>query len=526
MTNDDRFDELKSILAEYGDRLDQQRATIEAQRERIESLERELGHARGGGVAINRRTALKAGGLAGLLALGVGAGTASADPQGQVGTEAKPLEALYTEALNGGLTRGKSVNDLLGPGLTTVEGGLAVDAGPGLTLVDGRVTLEAQFIDEPADLGAVLDGMDQDGDGTYVITNVHELQAMNADPTADYRLDNEIDAMHTVLWNDGDGFDPIGESASRFAGSFDGGGHTVDGLTIDRPGEWGTGLFGVTATGVTITDVVLTNVDITGGSLVGGLVGETLSGTVEASSVSGAVSGNANVGGLIGELGADVRNSFATATVTGGGRIGGLVGGMLTGTLETSFAAGSVSGGDRVGGLVGQNYDGTVESSFAAGSVSGGDYVGGLTGINEFVVRDSFAVGSVDGDSEVGGLVGRNEDFSFIVVTNSFATGAVTGTSSVGGLVGVDVDDLVSESYWDVPASGLATSDGGTGIGDLAEDPPATGMVGDHLDPDLEDDFDFEDVWETVSEGDPDADADDYPILQAIDRGTQLEARE
>ena len=526
---DDEIASVRSQLTEYDERIERQSALIEAQRQRIETLERILAEGPERGVMVDRRTALKAGGLAGLLALGAGAGTASADPNpsGRIGTENRPIETLYTEALDGGLTENQAVSGLFGPGLRSDGASLAVDAGPGLEIVDGRLALAVQFIHEPDDLDAVLDGMDQDEDGTYVITNVHELQAMNADREADFRLDNDVDAIHTALWNDGDGFDPIGESASRFAGSFDGDGHTVDGLTIDRPGPgtWGTGLFGVTDTGVTIANVVLTNVDVTGGSLVGGLVGETVSGTVEASSVSGAVSGSGAVGGLIGELGADVLDSFATATVTGGARVGGLVGDILGGTVETSFAAGSVSGGDRVGGLVGRNSDGIVETSFAAGSVSGGDHVGGLIGVNEYVVNDSFAIGSVDGDSEVGGLIGRNEDFTLIDVTNSFATGAVIGTSAVGGLVGVDVDDRVSESYWDVPASGWDTSDGGTGIGDLADDPPAEGMVGDDLDPDLESEFDFDDTWETVSEDDPDAEEDDYPILQAIDRAAQLEVR-
>jgi hypothetical protein len=46
-------------------------------------------------------------------------------------------------------------------------------------------------------------------------------------------------------------------------------------------------------------------------------------------------------------------------------------------------------------------------------------------------------------------------------VTNSYSTGSVTGSSQVGGLVGYN-KGTVSNSFWDIQASGQATSDGGT----------------------------------------------------------------
>ena len=520
---DDEIASVRSQLTEYDERIERQSALIEAQRQRIETLERILADGRDRGVVVGRRTALKAGGLAGLLALGAGSGTASADPNpsGRIGTENRPIETLYAEALDGGLTDNQAVSALFGPGLRSSGESLAVDAGPGLEIVDGRLALAVQFIHEPDDLDEVLDGMDQDEDGTYVITNVHELQAMNADREADYRLDNDIEAIHTALWNDGDGFDPIGESASPFAGSFDGGGHTVNGLTIDRPMSWGTGLFGVTDSGKTIVNVSLRNVDVTGRQLVGGLVGESIGVTVEASSVSGEVSGNGPVGGLIGESAGNVRDSFATATVTGGFRIGGLVGWNFAGTVETSFAAGNASGDDEVGGLLGRN-EHTVHDSFAVGSVDGSSEIGGLVGQNNGEIRESYALGSVSGSDDVGGLVGLNDSIGD--VDESYSTGSVSGSSSVGGMIGAN-EAAVEALYWDHTNSpDLGEDDGvGTGDGDGVTGLETAEMQGDDLDPGFEDDFDF--AWETVSEDDPDVDEDDYPILQAIDRVVQLEVR-
>jgi hypothetical protein len=124
---DDRLDRLES-------RLERQQETIEAQQERIEEL---AGSSEGGGVPatestlVNRRTALKTGGL--LAVLGIGVGTASADPQGQVGRDGDPLRALYAAELNGPVTGREPVTDLLGDGLGVDSGTLSTDLGTGLS---------------------------------------------------------------------------------------------------------------------------------------------------------------------------------------------------------------------------------------------------------------------------------------------------------------------------------------------------------------------------------------------------------
>ncbi|MGM0405856.1 MAG: hypothetical protein ACQEQM_06925, partial [Thermoplasmatota archaeon] len=70
---------------------------------------------------------------------------------------------------------------------------------------------------------------------------------------------------------------------------------------------------------------------------------------------------------------------------------------------------------------------------------------------------------------------------------------------------------------WDVEASGLDDSNGGTGLttDEMAGESAPNNMEG----------FDFEDSWETVVEDDEDSAEDGYPILQDLDREDQLRAQ-
>jgi hypothetical protein len=139
---EDRLDRLESLV-------EQQQEVIEDQRERITELRDELddkpGHEEADDAeppSVNRRTALKAGGL--LAAVGLGAsttaGTATADPSGQIGTASDPLEALYTEELygNGGTLTVQDTLDLDGNNLTSRSVGseFSMDVDSGATNED------------------------------------------------------------------------------------------------------------------------------------------------------------------------------------------------------------------------------------------------------------------------------------------------------------------------------------------------------------------------------------------------------
>lgn len=433
------------------------RETIEDQRAVIDALEGPHAFAEDGvDLSVTRRGALTAGGVLALVFGGVGTATASVDPTGQIGTESRPLDTLHTAGLTGPLTGGTKLTSLVGDGLTVDEtGALTAETG----------SASEPNTSAPDDLQAVLDDMEQDTYGVYRITTDHELQAIQADLSADYRLATDIDASETGGWNGGDGFDPIGANGNGFAGTLEGDGHVITGLWIDRGGEDYVGLFGVTDSGATISSLGLENLDVTGTDDVGGLVGF-------------------NEG--------PVESSYATVTVAGSYYVGGLVGWNDSGTIDSSYASGSVVRVDSMGGggLVGYNsLSGTVNRSYTTGGVDGGDLVGGLVGENHGAVESSYATGSVSGDAVMGGLVGYN-----------------AGT--------------VGSSYWDTESTGQSSSAGGSGTGlSTAE------MQGTEAE-DKMSALDFENVWVTVdASNDADVSADSYPILQALDQATQLEAR-
>jgi filamentous hemagglutinin family protein len=291
-----------------------------------------------------------------------------------------------------------------------------------------------------------------------------DLQGMAGNLARNYVLGSNIDAAITTTWNAGAGFTPIGTSASRFTAIFDGLGHTVSGLYIDRTGSDLTGLFGYTDAGSMVR-----NVGLIGGSVAsnswgtGALVGA-LDGWVRNSYATTTVSGFQTVGGLIGVLGGGgIVDSHASGDVVayGNGEAGGLVGliwGTPRGIVSNSYATGNVSSPvGNVGGLVGINW-GTVSNSYATGTASGTDNVGGLIGDSgPGSIVDSYASGAVQGRNSVGGLVGRTSRD----ITNSHATGAVIGQDYVGGLAGY-LGDGATNSY----ATG--TVSGRTRVGGLA----------------------------------------------------------
>ncbi len=101
------------------------------------------------------------------------------------------------------------------------------------------------------------------------------------------------------FYNSGAGFIPIGNGAVKFTGTYDGDGHTIDNLFINRSSTGHIGLFGYISN-ATIQNIGVTNIDITGNDYVGGLVGSNNESTVSNSYSTGSVSGDYYVGGLVG----------------------------------------------------------------------------------------------------------------------------------------------------------------------------------------------------------------------------------
>ncbi len=168
--------------------------------------------------------------------------------------------------------------------------------------------------------------------------------------------DDTVTAADAAYWNGGAGWAPIGSSSAPFAATFDGAGHAIANLFINRGSTDYIGLFRVVGDGGRIRNLGLERVNITGRDFIGAVAGEmsAFSG-VEAVYVTGAVSGRDLIGGLIGEHhpNASLRNTYSAARVTGSSYVGGLLGYVPSSnaTVYYSYARGVVTGRNS-GGLL------------------------------------------------------------------------------------------------------------------------------------------------------------------------------
>ena len=298
-----------------------------------------------------------------------------------------------------------------------------------------------------------------------------------------------------AYWNTGSGWVPIGTKDAPFNAVFDGSGHAISNLYVDRDTTDHVGLFGGTGAKAALKRVVLRNALVTGKDHVGALVGigANAASTIADSYGIGVVSGNNSVGGLVGSTHGKVAASHFTGAVDGRGNVGGLVGEMLSSgaSITNSYADAVIdSTYENTGGLVGRSLGGTISSSYASGDVNapGGWNSGGLVGRNAAAVTNSYALGYVKARGVSGGLIGRNSgtvtrtyaDGNVIssgnkigglvarqdggAIRESYSIGKVEGVGDeVGGLIGTWRGGSYLESIWDTETSGQTTSDTGWG---------------------------------------------------------------
>ena len=237
------------------------------------------------------------------------------------------------------------------------------------------------------DLGYTIES-----NGSYTVTSADGLmnvaELVNGGKTdINITLDKNIDLT-------GKGWTPIGTSFDNsYKGTFDGGGHTITGLTVTTNDQF-VGLFGYLNRAGTVKNVVMEGIQITSNHMfgcTGGVVGYSW-GTIENCSVSGSVSGTDCVGGVVGSQKAgSIIGCCSSATVKGTHYVGG-VAGEKWGTMTACYATGNVtleiaspknlSGG----GVVGLNGGSRVLACYATGNVTstgsstGNVHIGGLFG--------------------------------------------------------------------------------------------------------------------------------------------------
>lgn len=251
------------------------------------------------------------------------------------------------------------------------------------------------------DLGYTIES-----DGSYTVTSADGLmnvaELVNGGKTdINITLDKDIDLT-------GKEWTPIGTGYSnKYTGTFDGGGHTIKGLTVTTNDQF-VGLFGSIGYAGTVKNVMMEDVQITSNrssGFAGGVAGYS-DGTIENCSVSGSVSGTVYVGGVVGVQ----------------------IGGSITGCSSSATVKGTVD----VGGVAGQtNSSATLTACYATGNV-----------IIEMAPKKNIAGGS---------LVGMNAGSSLLAcyaTGNVTSTGSSTGYMHIGGFLGNNYANVMTACYW------------------------------------------------------------------------------
>jgi len=200
---------------------------------------------------------------------------------------------------------------------------------------------------------------------------------------------------------------PIGtDYDNSYKGTFDGGGHTITGLTFTTNDEFA-GLFGWLNRAGTVKNVVMEGVQITSNQIYGGSIGGVVGyswGTIENCSVSGSVSGTVYVGGVVGvQIGGSITGCSSSATVKGTVDVGGVAGQTnSSATLTACYATGNVTieiapkKNIAGGGLVGMNAGSSLLACYATGNVTstgsstGYMHIGGFLGNNYTTVTACY----------------------------------------------------------------------------------------------------------------------------------------
>ena len=245
-----------------------------------------------------------------------------------------------------------------------------------------------------------------EGNGSYTVTSADGLinvaELVNGGKTdINITLDKDIDLT-------GKEWTPIGTGYSnKYTGTFDGGGHTIKGLTVTTNDQF-VGLFGSIGYAGTVKNVMMEDVQITSNrssGFAGGVAGYS-DGTIENCSVSGSVSGTVYVGGVVGVQ----------------------IGGSITGCSSSATVNGTVD----VGGVAGQtNSSATLTACYATGNV-----------IIEMAPKKNIAGG---------GLVGMNAGSSLLAcyaTGNVTSTGSSTGYMHIGGFLGNNYANVMTACYW------------------------------------------------------------------------------
>ncbi|HWR40854.1 MAG TPA: cell wall-binding repeat-containing protein [Patescibacteria group bacterium] len=335
----------------------------------------------------------------------------------------------------------------------------------------------AAVIDSENNSVPVFAGGEGTAESPYQIATAEQLDQVRNYLDKNYILTVDIDLAGYENWEPIGAFQPLSdkpEDAEKpkrevaFTGNFDGNGHTIANVTINRPEGMAVGLFGCVAgeedNPSSIYDLTVKNVDVTGSFLVGGVVGLQFLCNLEDVSLTGSntVRGYQGAGGITGVSFGDLSGCDAVADIVllgdGGGCAGVLAGGQEGVSLIDCTATGTVTAeGDKcfgLGGLAGAANDGVAVTNCQADvsiTALGKENiaVGGLLGYTGTRSEDTptlvtgcsadTTITVSDSTTQVGGLVGGNfyPEFYAYVISDCDTSGNITGGSeAVGSIAG------------------------------------------------------------------------------------------
>ena len=271
------------------------------------------------------------------------------------------------------------------------------------------LTLDGCTIDDWADGGgesgaAELGYIYDSNTNTYTVYNADGLLAWNEAAQKDRSINCTLTADIDLTGKD---WSPIGTNFyNSYTGTFDGGGHTIMGLTVTTNDQY-VGLFGRLGKAGTVKNVVMDGIQITCNhrlGYAGGVAGFSWGGTIENCSVSGSVSGTICAGGVVGiQWEASITGCSSSATVKGMVQVGGVAGETNSGaTMAACYATGNVTieidpiNNILGGGLVGFNAGSSVLACYATGNVTstgsgtGNVHIGGFLGDNYTTVTAGY----------------------------------------------------------------------------------------------------------------------------------------
>ena len=347
----------------------------------------------------------------------------------------------YTHSADIDLQPGRytTVNLVLGRDRIELDdAGINVSDWENGTSIDGAEATEAYSYDSNTKTITIYSG-----EGLKVAADV----VNSGDTDINIILDNDID-LSDIDWT------PIGTESRPYTGNFDGGGHTITGLKIDKSGTDYVGLIGCLGSGGKVQNVTLTNISVSGANCVGGIAGQNY-GTVENCSVNGTVTGKGftDTGGIAGTNYGTISGCSAEGTVTGSVNVGGIAG-LCVPNYDTG-----------TGSLIGS----TIEGCHSTAAVSGISSVGGVVGNlgNGCSFMACYSTGNVtatitDGNASVGGVVGINGQGT--VTACYHATGEITssGGDRIGGIAGCNDQGTFTACYWENNLNSGTGSNSGT----------------------------------------------------------------